>query len=332
MDDNKKFDRLRVAVYTIITIIGLFLAYIAFIRTEDFWHSLSLNLSTELLGVVIISIILTYFLFQGEGKSFERLSELKELVSKSTQDLPQLNDLERIAEELKTLSEQNTQESARTSDLERIAVELKALISQSTQESPRLAAIEKQTEELRELFLQDRRNSIQLFRAKDLTHLNDRFGDINHFSVLGYSLTNLTNSFEDYFRQCAERGGTLRFLLVDPKSEAGKMIASHEDPNRHPNGVNDTISCARRIKQACPQGTVEVKKIASLPSCSILLSNPKDKNSIAMVTLYPPYFTTPVDRRHHLYFKKQENHRFYNSYVEQFEKLWKEGTTVNLEN
>ncbi len=107
------------------------------------------------------------------------------------------------------------------------------------------------------------------------------------------------------------------------------MIASIEQ-QRHERGVQNTIDIAQKIAQNNRTGNIEIRTIKWIPSCSIVVVDPEKDTSTVMVTLYPAYLPTALDKRHHLYLSKKEDNRWYTEYVDQFENLWREGTPMDL--
>lgn len=78
--DKKKY---LIAVYIIVTLIGIIFLITAYYSKSDYWVSVFQNFSTELLGVVFIFFLINYFLINDE---WELTAQVKKLIEQNTKN------------------------------------------------------------------------------------------------------------------------------------------------------------------------------------------------------------------------------------------------------
>lgn len=152
--------------------------------------------------------------------------------------------------------------------------------------------------------------------------------------IEGYSLLRLLMSLREPLSDAVSRGGNLQIILVDPKSNGGKLIQEHErsDLAGH---YNEAIHYAKLIAEKSQNGgyeRVKVKLINWIPSCCMIILNPhaKDESGYIRVAIYPPSYHTSTIKRPNFTLTKKDNEHWYSVFVEQFTQLWNEGKDYSL--
>ena len=62
----------------------------------------------------------------------------------------------------------------------------------------------------------------------------------------------------------------------------------------------------------------------------MILFDPYKENGVARVTVYPPCYNTSVSRRAHFELTHEKDSYWYEIFVDQYERLWKQGKEYSI--
>jgi hypothetical protein len=195
------------------------------------------------------------------------------------------------------------------------------------------------SQEIRELkmSLPDRPSAMAFFRPA--TDFNSRFKSAVQIDLCGVTLTNTINTQFTVLRDRLQGGAKLRFLIVDPESQAINMSAQRS--------VNpkDTIYYQRRLestfadltylykfnedlkkakKKGSTTGDISVKMLSYAPSFGIISFDASTKQGIVRVEMYPHKFGFKTSPSFMLTLENDKE--WYSYFIEQFEQMWKTST------
>lgn len=147
----------------------------------------------------------------------------------------------------------------------------------------------------------------------------------------GYSLINLVSAYEGFFQEQLKNKCDMRFLLLDPHSDAAQTLDSLVT-TRSGELISDIKNALARLERvrtnAASTGTgqLEVRVLKVPPTCSLLLLDPDKPDGYVHVEPYPPYQGLPLDvGRPHLILIQTQG-RWYQFYCDQFERMWNDPT------
>ncbi len=169
--------------------------------------------------------------------------------------------------------------------------------------------------------------------------------------ILGYSFVGFLGTFNDSLTKTVINGACVRIMIINPKKQAIKVIQSEVLKSKLKDGIisleesksktaqkvkrffrsEDDIegalsharSIARRSK-GVGTGTIEVRLIDWIPSCSMIFLNPEQEDGRLILGIYTPYFNLATENRPHVLLTSKKDARWYKSYLHQFNMLWKE--------
>lgn len=88
--EKRQRTRYLIAIYSIVTALALIFIILAFYRTSDVWQATFLNLSTELLGVVLVFFVVNFLFLADEWNLSERIEKL--LIKMESSERPSARD------------------------------------------------------------------------------------------------------------------------------------------------------------------------------------------------------------------------------------------------
>ena len=182
--------------------------------------------------------------------------------------------------------------------------------------------------------LPDRPSALAFFRP--VGDFDLRVQNAVQVDFCGVTLTNTISTRFTILRDRLQNGAKLRFLIIDPESQAIDMSAQRS--------VNpkDTIYYQRRLestfadltylykfnedlkgskKKATEIGNISVRMLSYAPSFGIISLDAKSKQGIVRVELYPHKFgfKTPPS----FMLTPENDKEWYSYFIEQFEQMWK---------
>jgi hypothetical protein len=182
--------------------------------------------------------------------------------------------------------------------------------------------------------LPERPSAMSFFRS--VSDFDTRIKNAMSIDICGVTLTNTINTQFAVLRERLKAGGNLRFLIIDPESQAIDMSAQRS--------VNpkDTIYYQRRLESTFADltylykfnedlksslkkdnavGSISVRLLSYAPSFGIISLDEKAKQGIVRVEIYPHKFgfRTPPS----FVLTPDNDKEWYNYFIEQYEQMWK---------
>jgi hypothetical protein len=155
--------------------------------------------------------------------------------------------------------------------------------------------------------------------------------------LCGVTLTSTINKQSAMLRKHLENGGRLRVLLIDPESQAIEMTAqrsvSVKDTDYYSRRLESTlVDIAYLIKYTRPakparaksarSGSISVRLMSYAPSFGMYSFDPRRKNGIIFVEVYPHKYGFQLSPTFEL--TPENDKDWYRYFADQFEEMWKE--------
>lgn len=191
----------------------------------------------------------------------------------------------------------------------------------------RLRRIEKHTEETYN-FLKDKEGKPSLddllINRKQLPPLEQRLKSVKEVMISGGSLFRLTNEYLGLFEEKAKEGCKFKFLLLNPSSEAAKLVATHivyeiDSYQTYVNYINTALNNLDGLKKKYPT-QVEIKIVDFIPSFSLFITDPTKEDGVARVELYTQ--AVPTRERPQIVLINTREPHWYNFFLSQFNDMW----------
>jgi len=252
--DKKHRARYFLAVYLVIAGLAIVLVLVGINYAKDTWQSVVLNLSTELLGVVLIFFLINRLFLIDDWDTSTRIENL-------------------------------------------------------------FNRLEKHTSLLR--------------GPEDNIPFDELIANSMDIRLLGYSLITVFSRHSAMLAQRVRDGARLRMIIVDPRSTAGQLIQDNSNV-KYPEDL--IIAHVRNVTDITKdaKSRIEIRSLNWIPSCSLILVDPEQSDAHVRVTIYPPYPLAPVSERAHFILSRQEDKRWYYTFINQFEDLWSQAEPIDL--
>jgi len=161
-----------------------------------------------------------------------------------------------------------------------------------------------------------------------------RMHDANEICLVGITFVQFLMTFREPLTSAISGGARLRIMLIDPDSTAARLLV--ENSEMESNFANDVkrsleyLSLIAKYSQNNGHERVNIKLVNWIPSSSLILFDPYKENGVARVTVYPPCYNTSVSRRAHFELTHEKDSYWYEIFVDQYERLWKQGKEYSI--
>jgi hypothetical protein len=143
-------------------------------------------------------------------------------------------------------------------------------------------------------------------------------------SVLGYTQNRITGAYSSELDEVCSRNGTLRFLLIDPESNAV------EDANLRSYSPKDVSSVRHQHAAALAllasidlnrkRGSIEVRVLSQMPPFTVFIFDESEVNAHAYVWLMP--WREPSRKRPGFRIARENDRKWFNLFFNQFASMW----------
>ena len=145
----------------------------------------------------------------------------------------------------------------------------------------------------------------------------------------GYSCRHFLGQNRQKIEEAIRRGTNFRLIIMNKNSKASEMMNERTvKKNLLNEDIETTLDLIKEINKNTKnenkgKGTIEIRYTKWIPSCSMLIFNPNEKNGEIKVNVYPPFHSTSksIDSVNFVLTKSRKNHLF-EYYLDQFNRLW----------
>lgn len=138
--------------------------------------------------------------------------------------------------------------------------------------------------------------------------------------VVGISLLVLYRR-RPFFEEKLEQGCRLRFLLLDPESEAIKIFNSMTEQKGVLRDIANAFDSLEALTHIAPD-KIEARLSNVFLPYGIVAFDPEHRGGV--MTVEPLAYKTGLDQRPHFVLKKEDNVHWFRFFQDQYEKLWED--------
>lgn len=151
----------------------------------------------------------------------------------------------------------------------------------------------------------------------------------NNIFILGMNLRRTLTNYYGMLEAKVNDGGNLKFLLVDPKSDAIPMIAArnyvYRDAEKLGEIVESTLDTLKQLQSTSKtRGTIEVRILRHVPAYGLLLLDAESQKGRIRVDIYP-YRVSP-DTYPSFWVERKLDKKWYEFFKNQFYVMWEDAT------
>jgi len=140
---------------------------------------------------------------------------------------------------------------------------------------------------------------LRLEHSKELFQLSEKLKVAKSVWINGYSCAQLFKEFKGEMERALINGTDFKIIITEPNSTATRMMEERDvNAARVVADINYVLSEINAIKNTLAQaknrhaGSLDVKLIDWLPSCSMILFNPDEEDGEVKIKVYPPFYST----------------------------------------
>lgn len=179
--------------------------------------------------------------------------------------------------------------------------------------------------------LVERENNLSIDKImadrKALPPLEMRLKSAKEIEIAGGSLSRLASEYLGFFEQKAKEGCKLKFLLLQPESEASKLIAEYvvyevNDNEIYKNQLLTALSSFSRLKKQFP-ALIEIRTYKCVPSFGLLICDRTLECGSIMIEIYA--YKVPTRDRPQFTLKASRDPIWYSFFRNQFDLMWNQG-------
>lgn len=156
--------------------------------------------------------------------------------------------------------------------------------------------------------------------------------------AVSFNLTDFLITFWALIVERVKQGAKIRLIVIDPASCAYPVIDKNSPPHKpFDQSIHETLTRVQKIQKILAQekklkGSFEFKLTCWIPSCGLIIVNPKSKTKcgVMKISIHSPHYSTPHDESNlNIVLSQIEQSRWYDYFLNQFEKLWQEAYLWN---
>ena len=181
------------------------------------------------------------------------------------------------------------------------------------------------------------RPSAEMFFIQEPAFFEEKDEDFSELCVVGMNLRRFWTNCSAQFEERLSQGAHLKFLLVDPQSDAIPIIAErnliYRDPVKLKEAIEGTIQCICALKDnqsvsdseysGDSKGSVDIRLLRYVPSYGLTMINPNCPSGRIRVDLYP--YQAQLKDYPCFWIERETDEKWYRFFYEQFQTMWKLG-------
>jgi hypothetical protein len=154
--------------------------------------------------------------------------------------------------------------------------------------------------------------------------IEERLDNAVEIYISGGSLVRITNEYIGYFEKKVKQRTKIRFLLLNPDSEAVKLTAGNvvyeiSDYERYKYQIENSLECLKKLKIKYPD-LVEIKISNQVPPFGLMIVNPNKSSGCMTVEIYG--CALPARDRASFLLERNREPQSYDYFLNQFGLIW----------
>ena len=171
---------------------------------------------------------------------------------------------------------------------------------------------------------------LRLEHSKEIFLFSEKLKIAKSIWINGYSCAQLFKEFKSEIERALINGTNFKIIITEPNSIATKMMEKRDvhaervavDINyviSEINAIKDVISIMAKNRSV---GSIDVKFIDWLPSCSMIFYNPDEEDGEVKIKVYPPFYSTNHFNPIEMIIDKKNYQDQFAYFREQYNRLW----------
>jgi hypothetical protein len=174
--------------------------------------------------------------------------------------------------------------------------------------------------------------SVEMLFTTEPSSFEAEVKEFTELCVSGMNLRRVATSHFGLFEGRLSEGANLRFLLVDPDSDAVPIIADrnyvYRDPEKLKAAIESSLESLVRLGTGRPiKGSIEIRVLRYVPSYGLTLVDPDRLTGRIRVDLYP--YRVPPENYPCFWIEGKTNGKWYQFFRDQFQALWDAAKPIN---
>jgi hypothetical protein len=168
--------------------------------------------------------------------------------------------------------------------------------------------------------------SFDLFfkRRRTQPSIEERLDNSGEILISGGSFIRMTNEYLGYFRTKANEKAKLKFMLVNPNSDAADLLATNviyefNDIEKYRNQIQNSLDSLKIIRDEYPE-QITIKLSNQVPPFGLMITDPKKRTGNMTVEIFG--CALPARDRASIYLKKEQEPQAYDYFINQFDSMW----------
>ena len=187
----------------------------------------------------------------------------------------------------------------------------------------RIQEVCEKTYTLVEHHIGDRTSATKFFHA-GIPPLNEHFMHANTIDICGVTLSRTVREYFSIFEKRLRAGCSLRFLVIDPESQAAQQAAARsyaaKDPQLYVERVNTSLEFLRLLANLPDvKGEVEIRLLPFAPSLGLVIVDGDQPFGSVFVEIYQHMSIDPCPS---FVLEPSRDGRWYEFFKDQFRRMW----------
>lgn len=159
------------------------------------------------------------------------------------------------------------------------------------------------------------------------------FPNFSEICISGMNLRRTATSHLGLFERRLKEGATLRFLLVDPDSNAVSIIAErnyvYRDPEKLKSVIESSLESLRQIGAGQNvKGSAEIRVLRYVPSYGLTMIDPNQTGGRIHVDSYP--YRVPPEDYPCFWLEREKDAKWYEFFRAQFSAMWESAKPIGM--
>jgi len=167
-------------------------------------------------------------------------------------------------------------------------------------------------------------------RRRSQPSLEERLDSAREIFITGGSLVRITNEYIGYFKDKAKDKCKLKFVIVNPESEAAKLLVNNVvyEVNDYEVYLNQTKNSLRSllVLSADYPEYVEVKVTNQVPPFGLVIADPNKEYGSMTIEVFG--YALPARERGSILIKRNHEPESFSYFKSQFEKIWENSDPI----
>ena len=171
---------------------------------------------------------------------------------------------------------------------------------------------------------------LRLEHSKEIFQFSEKLKMAKSIWINGYSCAQLFKEFKSEIERALINGTNFKIIITKPNSIATKMMEARDiHAERVVVDINYVVSEIKAIKDVISimaksktVGSIDVKFIDWLPSCSMIFYNPDEEDGELKIKVYPPFYSTNHFNPIEIIIDNKNHQDQFNYFREQYNRLW----------